>query len=270
MKKCPKCGAMNNEGDKFCLHCGAPLKNVQASTTNSQPKKRLVNKPKHKSMKNPSKKKPTWLVILLGIIVVVVLVAGYKAIYVPKKIDKIVESNGFTSETGYDYKQDRSKHQITLTGNQAALSKIGTEAEKTEFNANKELPTEKRLYNTANEISKIPLAGTWKVKLQVKPSKNQTIPYWKLKGNKETYKLQDTELFEKWSEDYEANERNAEAREGQDAAINGMIGLGIGAIASGALSGGDDDSSANQRSLSPEEEQRIGQIAGQEAAETPH
>jgi hypothetical protein len=74
--KCPKCGAINKDGVKFCMNCGASIPTGQPQTPPPQPTPQYTQP----SAYAPTAPKKSPIKIIIGIIVLVVVLAVVLAV----------------------------------------------------------------------------------------------------------------------------------------------------------------------------------------------
>lgn len=203
--------------------------------------------------------------IIIGIIAVIVLfllVVGYKNVYVPHRIESIAENNGFTESAGYTCNVKHQGHVVTITTNKRADQQILKEAYNTGF-ADETLPTEAQLGKVANAVSGIPMSGKWKIELKAQGAKKGA-SIWSFNGKKEVAKFQNTSLYEQCRSELEQEQKSAQ----DEADFENELNL-AGGLLDGLAGVFDSFDHAGEQNNSSVDWGSIADRAGNAAAETP-
>ena len=249
MRFCPKCGAELKAGAKFCPHCGYQLteKKTGEAASSATPKsakpsdaeeakgtaqKAMANgqqKP-HKSTKRSKYGK--WLV---GVIVVIILVVvGYRQVYLPQMVKSTVASNGFTSAKGYTVATNLSKHAIVVTADQDQLQNYSRSLAANHFDTRR-LGVENQLSGLAHDVNSRAL-GTWRLAIAAKTNRGSGL-MWEYDGTKESHRYQTTsecrQLHERYLEEKQAEQQQAQEADRDEKIGAGLLGGGIGLLLGG-------------------------------------
>lgn len=264
-KYCPKCGTEVTADAKFCPNCGFTLQNAaddtgkepdakdtvdqpsSAATTDStiasgdQPAAASKNQTQSVADKQgdaePQKKtnRTRWTKWIVAAIVIMILVVfGYRQFYVPHTVESALDSNGFTSSKGYVASANVGKHKVTIYPNSTSQQKIAQELAQNEYDTRR-ITVENNLSDLAHDLSGKTF-GTWKIEIALKDNQG-TVPMWKYSGTKETHRFQTSSAGRQLREEYLQRKEQAAQQaqqEDEDEKIGaGLLGGGIGFLLGG-------------------------------------
>lgn len=259
-KYCPKCGTAVATDDKFCSKCGFAFQDIDdavkksaagddavakpssaatinsAAAANGQPTAAVKQQARiEPDKKNTDSKKKHWTRWIVATIVVVVLVVfGYRQFYVPHTVESALDSNGFTSAKGYTTSADLSKHEVVIYLNSAAQQKVAQELAQNEYDTRR-VAVENNLSDLAHDLAGKTI-GTWKVELALKDSQGASL-MWEYSGTKESHRFQTSSAGRQLREEY-LNKKAEAAQQAQQEDDEekfgaGLLGGGIGFLLGG-------------------------------------
>lgn len=234
MKKCPKCGEMNDNDASTCKKCGALLSSADDKTLkrNQSSQEKAVLSGSKKLSKLSKKRYYVSLIILVVIILAAFI--GYKSIYVPNKVESIVEQQGFNNSKKYSTKIDKSSHKILIVANMKHSNKIFNEGYYAEF-PNKKLNIDKKVQSLANQIDSIPFGGIWNIKLKIHINDKKTESIIKFEGTKETQFFYESTIYRRNRKLLLEKLRDAKEREADGVAMGALFGNFLGSTIGDAV-----------------------------------
>ncbi len=258
-KYCPKCGTAVTADAKFCPKCGFAFQSSDdavkkdaagddaaaqsastapadsAATKNSQaatPKKnraRIEYDDKHTGSKKHCAR---WIVA--AVVVVVLVVFGYRQFYVPHTVESALDTNNFTSAKGYTASANLSKHEVVIYPNSAAEQKIAQELAQNEYDTRR-IAVENNLSGLAHDLAGKTL-GKWKVDLAFRDSQGASL-MWEYNGTKEAHRFQTSNAGRQLREEY-LNKKAEAAQQAQQEDDEEKLGAGLLGGGIGFLLGG--------------------------------
>lgn len=257
-KYCPKCGTAVDADAKFCSKCGfafqnsddavkkdvagdttaqsdsaAPADSAAANSSQAAAPKKNRARIEYDDKHTGSKKHWTrWIVA--AVVVVVLVVFGYRQFYVPHTVESALDTNNFTSAKGYTASANLSKHEVVIYPNSAAEQKIAQELAQNEYDTRR-IAVENNLSDLAHDLAGKTF-GKWQVELAFRDSQGATL-MWEYNGTKEAHRFQTSTAGRQLREEY--LNRKAEAaqqaqQENEDEKLGaGLLGGGIGFLLGG-------------------------------------
>ena len=236
-KYCPNCGTKVTTDAKFCPKCGYQLSSAAASTTSEHEGNATGSKAydRLKGAKAQVKKASTkhgygkWIVG--AVIVIILIVVGYRQVYVPHVINSAVESNSFTSSNGYSVTANTSKKQVIIYANSSAQQKIANQLIKNGYDTRK-ISVENNLGNLAHDLSG-KMFGKWQVVLAVKEGQKASM-MWEYNGIKEVHRFQTSQegrnLRQEYLERLQQEQEQAQQEDNAEKIGAGLLGGGLGLL----------------------------------------
>ncbi len=251
-KYCPKCGTAVPDDAKFCPKCGykfqsvnvgkhsADVKKEHTIESGQQTKTRIVTKPANSTDKYENVKqkhffgnRTKW--ILVAIIVIVLVIFGYRQFYIPHVVESTVKSNQFTSAKGYTTAANLNKHQLVIYANSTAQQNIAHELAANKFDTRR-IAAEDNLSDLAHDLAGKTL-GKWQIILAVKNSQGAAAQMWKYTGTNETHRFQTSsagrQLRQSYLEQQQEEAQKAQEEDNNEKIGAGLLGGGIGLILGG-------------------------------------
>lgn len=220
---CPKCGTEVEKESKFCPKCGQLLTNQEEEIKTSEAKKQ-----KKKIAVETTKKDTARRRLWIGVVVLLVTVVAYVGIYVPKRVNGIVEDVQL-KQKGYTVKTNPFNRTVKIIAGKSNIGIVQHELEASHFDSS-ETGTEEQLALVASKLSSN-MAGTWTVKFEQHAYKDSARLLWQFNGKKETKRYQQTDEAKEANQKYLEKDqaKDDDAANGEEAAegLGGLFGWGL-------------------------------------------